>query len=201
MAVNKNKIIVYRDWMSTFEALSDEEAGMLIKHFFRYVNDKNPEAPNRLIGLVFEPIKQTLKRDLRTYEETCNKNRKNINLRWNKINTNDTTVYDRIRTDTNHTDNDNDSDSDSDNDSKIKKTNKRKQKNFIPPTLEQVKKYFADNGYLTSIAERAFNYYASAEWFDSEGKPVRNWKQKMIMIWFKDEYKVKVNNGNPVLVR
>ena len=109
MAENKNRIIVYRDWINNFEALEDDEAGRLIKHFFRYINDLNPDTPDRLTGLLFEPIKQALKRDLRKYEAICLKNRDNINIRWNKE---DTTEYDRIRTDTKHTDSDSDSDID-----------------------------------------------------------------------------------------
>jgi len=77
MAEGKNRIFVYRDWLPTFEALSDDEAGKLIKHFFRYINDLNPEAPDRLTHLLFEPIKQTLKRDLRKYEATCLRNKDN----------------------------------------------------------------------------------------------------------------------------
>jgi hypothetical protein len=64
MAQGKKNVIVYTDWISTFELLSDEEAGKLIKHFFRYVNDLNPEPPDRMIEILFEPIKTTLKRDL-----------------------------------------------------------------------------------------------------------------------------------------
>jgi hypothetical protein len=77
MAENKNKVIVYRDWIGTFDNLTDEEAGKLIKHFFRYVNDLNPESPDRLTTLLFEPIKQTLKRDLRKYEAICLRNKDN----------------------------------------------------------------------------------------------------------------------------
>jgi hypothetical protein len=77
MAEGKNKIIVYRDWITTFDPLTDDEAGRLIKHFFRYVNDQNPEAPDRLTSLLFEPIKQTLKRDLRRYEKICLRNQQN----------------------------------------------------------------------------------------------------------------------------
>lgn len=111
MADNKTKIIVYRDWISTFESLSDEEAGRLIKHFFQYVNDLNPEAPDRLTMLLFEPIKQTLKRDLKAYQETCEKNKDNVSKRWNKKNT---TVCDRKKPHTKHTDSDSVTDSDID---------------------------------------------------------------------------------------
>jgi len=123
MADNKNRIIVYRDWITTFESLSDEEAGRLIKHFFSYINDKNPVAPDRLTSLLFEPIKQALKRDLKKYEAICLKNSENVNIRWNKK---DTTEYDRIRTDTKHTDIDTDTDKDIDKDKEknIRKPNK-----------------------------------------------------------------------------
>ncbi len=68
MAKNKSGIIVYADWINVFEELEDIEAGKLIKHFFRYVNDLNPEAPDRLTKIAFEPIKQSLKRDLEKWE-------------------------------------------------------------------------------------------------------------------------------------
>lgn len=70
MAENKKSIVVYADWIDKFEELTDDEAGKLIKHFFRYVNDLNPEAPDRTTKLMFIDIKNTLKRDLDKYENT-----------------------------------------------------------------------------------------------------------------------------------
>lgn len=70
MAENKKSIIVYAEWLEQFEYLTDEEAGKLIKHFFRYVNDLNPVAPDRFTEAQFIPIKQTLKRDLDKWEKT-----------------------------------------------------------------------------------------------------------------------------------
>jgi len=70
MAVGKKSIIIYSDWIELFESLSDEEAGKLVKHFFRYVNDLNPIAPDRLTEISFVQIKQSLKRDLVKWEET-----------------------------------------------------------------------------------------------------------------------------------
>jgi len=69
MAENKKGIIVYADWIDKFEELEDEEAGRLIKHFFRYVNDLNPEYPDRTTKLMFIDIKATLKRDLTKWED------------------------------------------------------------------------------------------------------------------------------------
>lgn len=70
MADNKKGIIVYADWIDKFEELDDDEAGRLIKHFFRYVNDMNPEYPDKLTKIAFLDIKNSLKRDLDKWEQT-----------------------------------------------------------------------------------------------------------------------------------
>jgi len=138
MAENKNKIIVYRDWISTFENLSDDEAGKLIKHFFRYVNDKNPEPPDRLTGLIFEPIKQTLKRDLKSFESKCLKNKDNAFIRWHKT---DAIASERIKRNANHADNDNDNDIDIDIDiidkhNVIKSNEKKSKTDFLDRIIQ-----------------------------------------------------------------
>jgi hypothetical protein len=61
---------------------------------------------------------------------------------------------------------------------------------FIPPKLDDVIEYFKEGGYPESLAKEAFDYYNVAEWHDSKGQPVINWKQKMIGVWFKDENKL-----------
>lgn len=68
MAENKASFVLYIDLIHTVEKLSDERAGKLLKHVLRYVNDMNPTLDDELIDLVFEPIKQQLKRDLRKWE-------------------------------------------------------------------------------------------------------------------------------------
>lgn len=64
MAEGKKSVIVYADWIGQFEQLTDEEAGKLIKHFFDFINDKNPELEDRFLKMAFYPIEQSLKRDL-----------------------------------------------------------------------------------------------------------------------------------------
>ena len=89
-----------------------------------------------------------------------------------------------------------DIDNDIDNDiviGKRKKILKRKTKVFIPPKLFDVESYFMENGFSKELAFRFFNSYSVADWHDSNDKPVRNWKQKAINVWFKDENKVKSN--------
>ncbi len=64
MAENKKSFILYVDQIHLFEGLDDDEAGRLIKHIFKYVNDLNPEFEDKITRIAFEPIKQQLKRDL-----------------------------------------------------------------------------------------------------------------------------------------
>ena len=69
---------------------------------------------------------------------------------------------------------------------------RKKKKVSIPPSLAEVIKYFFDNGYSVDVGKRAFEGYNVADWHDTNGKPVLNWKQKMNNVWFKDENKAPV---------
>jgi hypothetical protein len=77
MAEGKKAVVIYSDWIKKFEALEDGEAGRLIKHFFRYVNDLNPVAPDRITELSFIDIEASLKRDLKKWEERAERSREN----------------------------------------------------------------------------------------------------------------------------
>jgi hypothetical protein len=69
MATDKKSFILYADAIHTIEKLSDADAGQLLKHLMRYVNDQNPVTDNPLVDIAFEPIKQQLKRDLVKFED------------------------------------------------------------------------------------------------------------------------------------
>ena len=77
MAEGKKSFLAYSDWIETFEALSNEDAGQLAKHLFRYVNDQNPVSENPIVKIAFIPIMQTLKRDLRKWDVYLDKQREN----------------------------------------------------------------------------------------------------------------------------
>jgi hypothetical protein len=68
---------------------------------------------------------------------------------------------------------------------------KPKKKIFVPPTLEEVKVFFRDNGYAEEIAIKAFKHYEENDWKDSYDNKVLNWKSKMRNNWFKDQYKIQ----------
>ena len=77
MAENKTSFLLYRDIIHTVKHLSDQKAGKLFKHILEYVNDLDPELDSLELRLAFEPIKQSLKRDLRKYENICSRNKEN----------------------------------------------------------------------------------------------------------------------------
>jgi hypothetical protein len=85
MAENKKGFVLYADQKLIFDDLTNEEAGVLIKHIFSYVNDENPTLTDRLIDMAFKPIKLQLKRDLVKYEGVRERNTANARKRWDAV--------------------------------------------------------------------------------------------------------------------
>ena len=56
---------------------------------------------------------------------------------------------------------------------------KPKEKKFTPPTVEDVAAYVADRK-LVVDPKTFYDYFTAGKWKDSEGKPVKNWKQKAL---------------------
>ena len=52
-------------------------------------------------------------------------------------------------------------------------------KRFVKPTLEEVQAYCKERNNNVD-AKAFFDYYDTGDWKDAKGKPVRNWKQKVI---------------------
>ena len=82
-----------------------------------------------------------------------------------------------------------------------------KNKNFVPPEFIEFENYCKENGY-GGIAKKAFDYYSVANWKDGKGSQVKNWKQKLQGVWFKEENKgngtgfnQKNNGGNNTIVK
>jgi hypothetical protein len=105
MAKDKNSFLIYCDIIHTVDKLDDLQAGKLFKHLLKYVNDLNPVADDIVTEIAFEPIKQSLKRDLQKYESIRERNSENAKKRWNA------TASDRIPKHTKNADSDSVSDS------------------------------------------------------------------------------------------
>jgi len=75
------------------------------------------------------------------------------------------------------------------------------------PTLDEVISYFIEKGSTEEQAKNAFEYYAVADWKDSRGKQVKNWKQKMLAVWInnsinknkKTDYEQRVNHAASII--
>lgn len=85
-------------------------------------------------------------------------------------------------------------------DSKEEKINKkekkpRAKKEFEPPAYEEVVEYARSRG-REDLAKAFFDSYSVADWYDSRGKKVLNWKQKFIMVWENGEYNSKKGENN-----
>ena len=81
---------------------------------------------------------------------------------------------------------------DSNTQSKVKESKvKEKGVGFTPPSPDEVCQYFIEKGFSEQSAKKAFSYYDISNWKESKGNPVKNWKQKMISVWFKDENKIQ----------
>lgn len=101
MAENKKSFLLYVDTYETVKHLTDKQAGELFKLILSYVNDENPEPNSALIKIAFEPIKQSLKRDLKKYQKKQNERSKsgilgnlkryNIDL-YNKVSNGEMTI-------------------------------------------------------------------------------------------------------------
>lgn len=103
----KKSFILYLTQRPTFEGLSDEDAGKLIKTVFAYVSDENPK-PTGIVSYAFEIIKPILKNDLKEWDtqklKRSEAGKKGMQSRWhsdNKPITNDNSVIECYNKDNN----------------------------------------------------------------------------------------------------
>jgi hypothetical protein len=151
---------------------------------FRYVNDLNPEPPDKITKMCFIPIKQSLKRDLVKYEERADRAREN-GAKGGRPKTQKTQS---VISEPKKPDSVNVSVSVNDNVSVSSKDDGIK-----TPSLEEVILYFDENGYTKDSATKMFEYYEESRkpsgrvWKDGRGNTVKNWKQKARSVWFKPD--------------
>lgn len=147
----KDSFILYLEQKQIFEMLTNEEAGQLIKAIFEYEDTGQTVSLDKSLQIAFIPIKSALDRNKEKYEKVIERNKKNIEKRWNKENTKNTTGKNGIRKNTKNTDNDNEHDNEYDNDmNKKEKSKKRKtfddvlSENHFSKELEETIKDFMD---------------------------------------------------------
>jgi hypothetical protein len=148
----KDSFILYLEQKQIFEMLTDEEAGQLIKAIFEYEDTGQTVTLDRSLQIAFLPIKNVLDRNKEKYEKVVERNKKNIEKRWNKEDTKNTTGKNGIPKNTKNTDNDNEHDNDNDNehdnDNDNEHDNDKKEKNKKRKTFDDV---FSENHFSNDL--------------------------------------------------
>ena len=82
----KNNFILYHEMYESIEEVSDEIAGKVMKAVFIYSRDKKkPEFKKGTVeSILFKQIKNSIDINNEKYEQTCERNRKNAEKRWEK---------------------------------------------------------------------------------------------------------------------
>lgn len=124
----KDSFILYLEQKQIFEMLTNEEAGQLIKAIFEYEDTGQIVRLDRSLQIAFLPIKSALDRNKEKYENVVKRNKRNIEKRWKKENTKNTTGKKGIQKNTKNTDNEHDNEHDNENDNENDKDKKEKNK-------------------------------------------------------------------------
>ncbi len=171
MAKDKNSFVLYADYIQIFEQLTNDEAGCLIKHLFKYVNDQQPELTDRLLKILFEPIKQQLKRDLKKWEHRREKLSEAGKASANKrqqVSTNVEKSQQSPTVNVNATVNDTVTVNDI----------VKRERAFAPPTKDDLILVFSeklDDFTAMGEADKFLNFYESKNWMIGKNK-MKNWK-------------------------
>jgi len=105
----KNSFVLFYDNKEIFDALSNEQAGILVRAIFEYeITGTVPEL-DAVLRIAFIPIKQSLDRNTEKYENTVERNKENARKRWDKQDTKNATGTTGIPSDAKDADNGNDS--------------------------------------------------------------------------------------------
>lgn len=160
----KESFILYLEHQAVFEMLTDEQAGQLIKNIFEYEKTGQVPKMEQMLNVAFIPIKQDLDKNRAKYEKVVERNKKNIEKRWqNKLpdNTKNTTGKNGIPNDTKNTDNDNDYDNDYDNDNDISCSDNNILGDSCVDGLKNIINFYNNNiNPITPFALETLNDYA-----------------------------------------
>ncbi len=169
MAKDKKSFVLYADLIHTVKKMPEDKAGKLLLTILEYVNDENPEVDDMLVDLVFEPIKQQLKRDLIKFEQKRKQwseaGKRSAEVRKANKNERTLTNVDSRSTDltVNVSDNVN-----------VTHSKGKKRESFVIPTENEVKEYFKSKGNTTE-GSSFYYFYSSKNWMVGKNK-MKNWK-------------------------
>jgi hypothetical protein len=139
------------------------------------VNDENPLCDDLLLSIAFEPIQQSLKRDLKKYEVYIGKQKENGAKGGRPKKEEETQITQPFFQEPKKADSVSVSVSESVND------NKKQKDVFIKPSIVEIKTYMTEIG-MNDLSEQWFNHYQATGWMIGKNKmkdwraSVRTWK-------------------------
>lgn len=172
----RTSMILLLEHIHAMNELTNEEFGEFVRNYAQYVETGlEPAYDNdRAMRMLWKVVKAFDDMNVQKMEERDKRrreaNKKNINKRWNDK------KYESIPMVSQDTNGSlSVSDSVSDKKEKCEKKNANEAKRFKAPTVEQVKGYFADNGYTESEAERFADHFTANGWKVCKS-PMKDWK-------------------------
>lgn len=207
----KKGFLLLNNQIKIIETLTDEQAGQLLKAFYDYNLGKEIKL-NGLMLTVFSNFKIVFDENEQKYQETCEKNKKNIENYWKRVKEQNTNEYDRIQSNTNEYErkrmntmatninintnkNKNINTNINENNKNINNNIKsERDQSFTPtasPTLAEIYDYACsldinDKDYC----EKFYNHYESIGWVNGTGQEIKNWKL-VFNNWLKKDNKQK----------
>lgn len=175
---------MYHRYYEQTKNLSDQELGRLVRALLKYSMSEEKEELAGRESMAFNFIVYDIDQTKKKYVDTCNKNRRNVQQRYEHTNeelptaTKSTTVYDRIPTTTNSTKSTNTIQNNTIQVKEESSTNVELKKKS-PPSLDEITDYCVNQRHNDVDPKKFYDYY-SPEWKDRDGRPVKNWKQKVI---------------------
>lgn len=182
---NRKSFILHFDSLDVIEELTDEQAWKLFKKMKSYHNGNTYDPKDKLIDILFIQFKNQFDRDLKKYENICDRNKRN-GLKWWRpnITKNNPVGYSGIQDKPKQPYNDNKSDSDSKNDSK---NNNKEFNEFYQESLN------------ISIESRNATQFLVVCFYDLWYVPAKNETVESFREWLIDIAKLKSKSANEMI--
>ena len=199
---SKKGFLLLNNQIKIIETLTDEQAGQLLKAFYDYNLGKEIKL-NGLMLTVFSNFKIVFDENEQKYQETCEKNKKNIENYWKRVKEQNTNEYDRIQSNTNvyerkrmntmatniNINTNKNINTNLNTNINLNENNKNinnninkseRDQSFTPtasPTHAEIYNYACSLDINDKdYCERFYNHYESIGWVNGTGREIKNWK-------------------------
>ena len=190
---DKKSFVMYQNWSAAIEAMTNEQAGALIKAIYAYQAEEEVSFDDSALELVWMLIKQKFDEDSTKYQETCEKRsasgqkggrpknqekaKKANGFSENQEKAKKANGFSENQEKAKKADTDNDNDIDNDNSNELEKKTRARTR-FTPPSIEEVYAHMVEKASGTDAkkeSEAFVNYYTSNGWKVGKNS-MKDWK-------------------------